>query len=280
MVQYNTLLFIVGLSVSLNNVRFHFCKVSPPFDTRGKFSSVNFKVNKLVIDGKNQIFSMLSALDVNSLSTIDMGPLTSFLQDIEDDNICVDMSTTAENRGFFSLANNVLQHISSKVILDNNRYKTLLDDEMDNISPVERGSSKLTTGSLGMGNPKRETWYGTPDGRIRGGVESETTALYGDDSETCGSDGDSAPMEAKNMGEINICHLISTAVVNSFTEHNLHNLNPLVPTILFKRDFIMICLYDCVNDALVISDRIYVLDDNGRPLRDGILLLWMVINHR
>ena len=110
LVQYNTLLFIVGLSASLNNVRFHFCKVSPPFDTRGKFSSVNFKVDKLVIDGKNQIFSMLSALDVNRLSTINMESIKSFLQDIDEDNILADMDATAENVFFFPLANNILQH--------------------------------------------------------------------------------------------------------------------------------------------------------------------------
>ena len=105
--------------------------------------------------------------------------------------------------------------ISSKVILDNSQYKTSLDNEMDNFSPVE--SAKLTTSSLGMGNPRRETWYGTPDGRIRG-AESETTAIYGDDCETCASNGDSSSIEAKNMSEINICQLISTAVVNSFLQ--------------------------------------------------------------
>ena len=93
------------------------------------------------------------------------------------------------------------------------------------------------------------------------------------------------PVEAKQFAKVNISQLFSTAVVNSFTEHNLHkDLNTLTPTILIKERHFWGFLYDCVNDILMLSDEIELLEETPseetQPIKSGTLILWMVINHR
>ena len=78
----------------------------------------------------------------------------------------------------------------------------------------------------------------------------------------------------------NLPQLVSTCVVNSFTEARLNpKLNPVVPTILFDRFTFMICLYDCLNDILLISDPRPLTTKHGIS-RTAMLLLWLTVNHR
>ena len=77
-----------------------------------------------------------------------------------------------------------------------------------------------------------------------------------------------------------LAQLAATCVVNSFLERNLHpDVNPMVPTILFNRKAFLICLFDCKNDVLLISDP-KLLSTRGGISRTGVLLLWLVVNHR
>ena len=65
--------------------------------------------------------------------------------------------------------------------------------------------------------------------------------------------------------------LVATCVVNSFTEANL---NPGIPTILFNRSNYRICLYNCENDVLLLSEP-KNLTTRGCFSRTGVLLLWL-----
>lgn len=65
--------------------------------------------------------------------------------------------------------------------------------------------------------------------------------------------GDSCIFEARE--QFNVNQLIVTTVISSFIERNLHpHLNPLTPVIMPGGPEAQICLYDCENDVLLLSD--------------------------
>ena len=48
-------------------------------------------------------------------------------------------------------------------------------------------------------------------------------------------------------------------LIASFTENKLHKglgMNPMVPTVMIGPSSFFVCLYDCINDLLMISDEI------------------------
>ena len=54
--------------------------------------------------------------------------------------------------------------------------------------------------------------------------------------------------------------LIATNIVASFTENGLNPvLNPLVPSIMMSAHRVLVSLYDCVNDVLLLSPAIDLL---------------------
>ena len=56
------------------------------------------------------------------------------------------------------------------------------------------------------------------------------------------------------------------SVISSFTEHNLHqNLNPMVPSVLINSSMIQICIYDCVDDILLITSEIQFVNLDQAP---------------
>lgn len=126
------------------------------------------------------------------------------------------------------------------------------------------------------------TWHGQTEIRVNACVAITTPYFdeYDSDDDDPPSHDVSFEGKLKIADRANLPRLVSTCVVNSFTEAGLHpKLNPVVPTILFNRFTFKICLYDGVNDILLIS--------NPRPLttahgisRTAMLILWLTVNHR
>jgi len=74
--------------------------------------------------------------------------------------------------------------------------------------------------------------------------------------------------------------LIAAAIAASFTEINLHpDLNPLIPVIIICIPQAKICLYDCKNDLLIMSETFNWIKF-GRLERIYMLLVWITIHHR
>ena len=96
--------------------------------------------------------------------------------------------------------------------------------------------------------------------------------------------GDSCIMEAKLSNQFNINQLIAISVVSSFIERNLHKeLNSLTPVIMIGAPTAQICLYDCDQDILLISDKFqWVTNNEDHPniIIEGLLMIWMTIHHR
>lgn len=111
---------------------------------------------------------------------------------------------------------------------------------------------------------------------------SEIHVLANDDCHD-ESDGDSIIVEAKTSLKFrDLSKLIGMTVVSSFIEHNLHkDLNPMVPGLLINTSMAYICLYDCVNDYLLISDIFKWVDfDNDTLKVPALWVIWFMIHHR
>lgn len=95
------------------------------------------------------------------------------------------------------------------------------------------------------------------------------------------SDGGTLTIDGKAVFEEQyMSQLIATNVVSSFVEKNLHDCNPLVPSVMMNGEWVAISLYDCVQDHLILTKRISLYDDNWAPKDSVLLLLWLFINHR
>ena len=147
----------------------------------------------------------------------------------------------------------------------------------------------LKTANLGMGS--RKTWHGTPDVRVRGveiiGHKVEDVADADEEDEcrstaTEATDGATTSLEGKRLIKAkNLSQGVSTCVVSSFIEHNLHpTKQAAVPIILIDATQYQVCLYDCESDILLVSAPIPLAHPKERLSRHGLLLLWLVINHR
>lgn len=189
-------------------------------------------------------------------------------------------SGTKEKDTFFAIANNILSKLGNNVTLSHETFQSMVKEDHQ--------PSNVFVGKLGMGTPF--TWHGYPDARVR--AHSGDTNLITmekkdnpDDSPTS-TLGDSCLVEGKIGGQqFNINQLIATTVVSSFIEHNLHgDVNPLTPVIMIGAPKAQICLYDCQQDVLLLSEKFeWVVDtDEDCPaiISAGLLLIWMTIHHR
>ena len=145
----------------------------------------------------------------------------------------------------------------------------------------------VTITDLGVGGVN--TWHGSTEVRVNGCPAIVTLEDLGDCYEE-NSDGEtddvdfpeqSVSFEGKiRVSNRHIGQLVATCVVNSFTEANVNpGLNPVIPTILFNRSSYRICLYNCNNDVLLLSEP-KNLTTSGGLSRTGALLLWLTVNHR
>ena len=184
---------------------------------------------------------------------------------------------------FHSHVKSIFSCLGSNVVLQSEYKKICKDDPNTN---------NVSCSSLGMG--AYHTWHGYPDGRVRGNSQQSSTAIvYSSkdeedsslsDTDTCltgvlnESQGDAACIEAKlHCSPLNFPQLVSTNIVASFVEHNLHKtLNSAVPTILINSHCFYISIYDCCRDLLLISNKI-VFKNEDELVTSGILMLYLTI---
>ena len=72
--------------------------------------------------------------------------------------------------------------------------------------------------------------------------------------------------------------LVTSAVINSFTEANTKHYSHPIPSILINGNKFQICLYDSNQDILLPS--IKTLGTKGCLSSKGLFLLWLVSHHR
>ena len=163
---------------------------------------------------------------------------------------------------------------------------------------VEAG---LRSEHIGMGTTK--TWHGSANARVRGcelvvmnteadDSDDDGVATDEEDKGSCSSssseadtlvssDGASTNIEVKKKASSSRKHvsqLIATCVVSSFTEHQRHpSKNTLVPALLIDISKLRVCLYDCVNDVLFMSQPRLLSHKGIRLSTTAVVFLWLVI---
>lgn len=167
----------------------------------------------------------------------------------------------------------LLNPLSSSIVLESRKHTSWVSRNFD-----ER-SDFVSVGNLGMGS-KETTWYGTPDGRLRGfSSDSDVAFLSNEEDEEPESDGASVNLEVKRVIK-HESQAIGTAVVASFTENSLHpSLNSLVPCILLNCNSLQVYMYDCVSDVLMITEKVS-FRQGPKLEKSSMLFLWLFINHR
>jgi len=205
-----------------------------------------------------------------------------------------------ESTTFIEISRKLLVPLTemNEVILDSTYHSYLKNLVSQPPSHVEISDSRLTSNYIGCGS--FDTWHGSPDARVRGTEiichkftddESSGSDTYEEISETASnasnisnvSSGTTTAIEAKLESITrHLPQLVSTCVVSSFIENNLHKtLDPMVPCILIDPYRFTVCFYDCTDDLLLISEPKQLQSMNNNTLsRSAALLLWLTINHR
>ena len=180
----------------------------------------------------------------------------------------------SEKSVMLDVCSQILVPLTNEVIVERS-YKQILK---------ERPYSSLMFADIGIGSTK--TWHGTPDARVRAGVNVlfATDDYNGDDSGEDSSDESDATttlIEAKIQAKCsNLQQTVAMNVVSSFTEHNVHpSKDSAVPSLLFDKYSFIVTIYDCMKDLLLVSDKIPI-SRNGHFSQSGLTLLWVVLNHR
>ena len=131
----------------------------------------------------------------------------------------------------------------------------------------------LSMEKLGMGSS--HTWHEIPDARIR--AMSINGAHDGDLNVMAMHEGDCTSSSSDGDTVVDVSQLIALGMVSSFTEHNLRNtLNPMVPSVLINSSIILICLYDCVSDLLLITSQVQLVNFNETPLVVNVPVVWLL----
>ena len=173
-----------------------------------------------------------------------------------------------EKEAFKLITRQVLQKLGT-VVLD--KFSDTINDDT------------IKMGWLGIGN--QSTWHGYPDACFRISPNVDIPIISCDDSDK-ETPGDTTTIEAKlNWSDSKLMQLVATSVVVSFTEKAIHkDLLATVPTLMITPMCAKICVYDATQDYLLISETFQWVkkdEDNGYTFdREGLLLLWMTLNHR
>ena len=151
-------------------------------------------------------------------------------------------------------------------------------------------SSGISHDYTGLGT--RQTWYGSPDCYTRGcgSTPSRLPMIYPrsyKEQESSDTDGDTMQHDAKlRIKRKHLPQLVSMNVVDSFTAANRHsNLSRAVPSIIISPEEIVISLYNTRSDELFLSENVVIatynnVTRNHELMKSGVLLLWLLINHR
>lgn len=247
------------------------CQVTEHFGVRSQFSHAEINYVKI------------ADISVSNLVDFNMDCLT---QKSNDKNIA-----TAAHRLL-----NMLQNLPTLSSSSENVEKVIFAEIIKKIlAPLSQetlveskysicANNNIKTQCLGMG--LFNTWHGKPDGRLRGSVCEEIVVSLVDDDDDENSDGGTLTIDgkrcfsAKGMPQF-MSQLIATNVVSSFVEKNLHkDLNSMVPSLMMNGSWVVICLYDCVRDYLLLSRRIDLYEETGHLSRSTLLFIWLFINHR
>ncbi len=117
--------------------------------------------------------------------------------------------------------------------------------------PVRNSETGMRCDAIGIGG--LDAWFGTPDARIRS-AEGNTVLPWDDSEQEIESDSETILVEGKlKMLDKHMGQVVATAITHSFTEH--HNHQSLDSMIFLDEYHIMILLYDCCQDVLLISDK-------------------------
>ena len=269
------------------------CAVSKSFSTQGRFSTVSLRVDRVrdeqsgthlfvcldrLVDFDPEILTKPEKRHPDLVECIER--LIAMLKKCRSEDLdthllelkkAAKLSTINEKVVVVNLAKQVPIPLFGRVELEKS-YRALLGN------PPFFHLENLGVGSV-------NTWHGQTEVRVNGCVAISTP-----DADEYDSDDDLDPdppshdisLEGKLriVDHANLPQLVSTCVVNSFTEARLNpKLNPVVPTILFDRFTFKICLYDFLNDILLISDPRPLTTKHGIS-RTAMLLLWLTVNHR
>lgn len=275
---------------------FFFYKVTEPFNPTSPFSKVQLNLAPYIAKATVPTFINAEAQDLFNFDrleiTEDNEKVVKFIRN------CKQIAwppffakSLSERTAFVQISKTLLVPLccDDEVILDKT-YSTYLHS----LGPRAAG---LKAGSIGIGS--FQTWHGSPDARVRGTeiiyttTEEKTTCTMGfvhnSDSDIISdigsdvSDGQTTVVEAKlEWNKNDMPQLISTCVVSSFIENNLHRKHlSMVPAILIDLNKFVVCLYDSINDVLLISQSVGLQSKNrGHLSRSAVLFLWLVINHR
>lgn len=256
----------------LRNTKFTFHRIRH-FDPATSFTHMKTKADSLHFDVSvdkllTYTDAMLCGKENPSQGKEEM---VNFIKTIHKINPSDIWESSLEAPLFLSLAKAILVHLSNQMML-NKSYVQLLKKSPHPLFSIA---------NLGMGS--FSTWHGIPDARIR--ATSGELNLMSTNDINYTSDGDSIVVEAKKkMKPQDASQLIALSVISSFTEHNLHqDLNPMVPSLLINSSSMQICLFDCVNDLLLITGKIQLVDFNQlAPVINvpALWLLWFMIHHR
>lgn len=191
------------------------------------------------------------------------------------------LGDTQENAVMKQLVRHVLGLLCCTTTLEI-KYKYWIEAEYE-------GNPGPVAASLGIGckEPGHETWYGSPDARLRGSSPPPRDPAVHDVALVCIEEvppetkGNSLSVELKLRAKA-LSQSVATAVVSAFTENKLHpNDNSVVPTLLINCRSARVILYDAVQDYLLISDHVDLFTvDNETVDENAIFFLWLFINHR
>ncbi len=143
--------------------------------------------------------------------------------------------------------------------------------------PVRNPTTGIICDTIGIGS--RAAWYGTPDARVRANDGMVIIDWQTPDDES----GESILVEgklgkAKMRNEV-IGQVVATVITHSFTEHCNHpTLNAMTPMILLDENHIVILLYDCEQDVLLLSKKIPYFDENKKLMDVGVVVAWLAIS--
>lgn len=269
----------------IKDIKFQVNTVEEGFSPTQKFSELQLALApKTFVRLENLIYFDCKILSSQS----DIEPekkCSEMLLSVMENNATIEINYDLEKHLVLEFMGRIMQHLSVECIVEvkHKSYVAALAEEEDELATVE-------VRPLGMGSKEdgKQTWYGTPDGRIRG-VSPECADISGDvnivgiDEVIAETDACCSNIEFKVRIKL-MSQIVATAVVAAFTEHNLHSQhNPMIPTIVINCSTVMIVLYDCNEDILFISEKVDLFDEYGpsnKVKRSTLLFIWLFINHR
>ena len=275
----------------VGKTKLSFYKVVYPFAANSTFTNLSLSLQPISdSNGSLAALSMLSILDIeietlmgqnlcNDHSREAVGRLMTVLKQVFSAD---EIAGNTKSKLFLSITEHLLQQLCTEVVLDKTTYRALLQHDKTAMGCDEENESNVTCGLLGIGN-SRKTWYGTPDGRCRGG-NSDTNVRGPNQTSSGSTPGDT--IEAKlNTQPNHITQIVGESVISSFIESNLHpELNPMIPSIIIDGQKFGVSIYDKENDLLLLGWDIPWLtenDDSELQLDEvGVVILWAMLHHR